>query len=485
MAIRGPGQGRGVLPCSFDVKGGQALSDALELTTHTAFDQTALRAIARAWGEPGWLSQFRAQAWEAFVRLPLPEPTEEAWRRTPPEWFTWEGLVPAAEPSGAGPLPAEVLDALATEPDRSGAVVNRNGAPVLVELDPALRAKGVVFTDLRTAAREHPELVQNFLDSVVRPSESKFTAQHAAFLSGGVFLYVPRAVEVQQPFVSVEYLDQSGVALFPHVLVVLEEGARATLVQLSLAPEGTDALVNSVAELAVRSSAQLRYVGLQTWSLQVREVGTVRAEVGRDASLFSLISGFGGKVVKAFVQSHLRGVGGSSEMLGAFFAADHQHYDYHTLQEHFAPHTTSDLLYKDALTDAARSIFAGLIRVHPGAQRTNAFQSNRNLILSPDAKADSKPELEIMANDLRCTHGSAVSRIDEQHVFYLQTRGLTRRQAVHMIVEGFFSEVLDRVPLENVRLVLEQRVAEKMGAEAPLGHLTALRALLEEVAARR
>jgi len=393
--------------------------------------------------------------------------------------------VPAAESSGGGLLPAEVLDTLATEPDRSGAVVNRNGAPILVELDPALRAKGVVFTDLRSAAREHAELVEDSLASVVRPEESKFVAQHAAFLSGGVFLYVPRAVEVQQPFVCVEYLDRRGVALFPHVLVVLEEGARATFVQFSLAPEGTDALVNSVTELVVRPSAQLRYVTLQTWSLQVREVGTVRAEVGRDASLFSLVGGFGGKVVKAFVQSHLREVGGASEMLGAFFATDHQHYDYHTRQEHFAPHTTSDLLYKDAVADAARSIFAGLIRVHPGAQRTNAFQSNRNLILSADAKADSKPELEIMANDLRCTHGSAVSRIDEQHVFYLQTRGLTRRQAVHMIVEGFFSEVLDRVPLENVRLFLEQQVAGKMGAQAPLGHLTALRALLEEVASRR
>lgn len=455
------------------------------MVEHATFDRTALEAISRAWDEPRWLREFRVRAWEVFARLPPPEPTDEAWRRTPPEWFSWEGLVPAAEAPRRGMPPAAVSEALAVEPDRGGTVVNRNGVPLLVELDPALQRRGVVFTDLRTAAREYPELIKAHLASVIRPEESKFAAQHAAFLSGGVLLYVPRGVEVSRPLVSVEYTDLQRAAVFPHVLVVLEEGARATLLQVWCAAEESDALVNAATELTVGNAAELRFVSLQTWSPRMRELGTTRAEVGRDASCATLVAGFGARIWKAFVQSHLRGVGGSSEMLGAFFAADHQHYDTHTLQEHFAPHTTSDLLYKDAVQDSARSIFAGLIRVHPGAQRTNAFQSNRNLILSKDAKADSKPELEIMANDLRCTHGSAVSRIDDQHVFYLQTRGLTRQQAIHMIVEGFFSEVLDRVPLSHVRLAIEQRVAEKMGAQAPLGRLAALQALLEEVTAPR
>ncbi len=448
------------------------------------FDRLGVQAFSRAWEEPEWMAHLRARALAAFEALPLPDPTEEAWRRTPPEWLSWEGLRPAVVASATGPLPVEAVEALAVVPDRSGAVVNGNGAPLHRELDPALRAKGVVFTDLRTAVKKYPELVQRFLGQVIRPEEDTFTAQHAAFLSGGVVLYVPRQVEIPTPLVCVEWLGNEGEALFPHVLVILEEGAAASLVQFWRSRPEASGLVNLAAEVVLGNGSRLRYASVQDWSPQVREFGVVRAEVNRDASLESLVSAFGGNVVKSFVQSHLRGPGGSSEMLGAFFASDHQHYDYHTLQEHFAPHTTSDLLYKNAVADQARSIFAGLIRVHPGAQRTNAFQSNRNLILSPDARADSKPELEIMANDLRCTHGSAVSRIDEQHVFYLQTRGLTRRQAVHMMVEGFFSEVLDRLPLEDLRLHLEQLVAEKMGAEAPLGRVTALRALLEEASRR-
>ncbi|MCS7174042.1 MAG: Fe-S cluster assembly protein SufD [Armatimonadetes bacterium] len=442
--------------------------------------EAVTRALSDAWAEPGWMRRYRARALNMFEALPLPGSTEEAWRRTPAEWLLQEELLPAVEEAGTGSLPREVTDALAVEEDRSGAVVNRNGAPLLVELDPALRGKGVIFVDLRTAAREHPELLERSLGSVIRPEENKFTAQHAAYLSGGSVLYVPRNVEISRPFVYVEWLEADRIALFPHLLVILEEGAEATLVQFLRSAPVRAGFVNLGVEIRLGDASRLRYACGQNWASEVREFGVVRAEVGRDASLASFVSAFGGSVVKDFVQVHLRGPGGSSEMLGAFFASDHQHYDYHTLQEHCAPHTTSDLLYKYAVLDAARTIFAGLIRVHPGAQRTNAFQSNRNLLLSPDARADSKPELEIMANDLRCTHGSAVSRIDEQHVFYLQSRGLTRRQAVHMMVEGFFSEVLDRLPRENLRLHLEQLVARKMGAEAPLGRVTALRTLLEE-----
>jgi Fe-S cluster assembly protein SufD len=442
--------------------------------------ETVVHTLSEVWAEPGWLRGRRARALRAFEALSLPAPTEEAWRRTPPDWLFQEDLLPAVEEATRASLPPEAADALAVVVDRSGAVVNRNGAPLLVELDPALQRRGVIFTELRTAVREHPELIERFLGSVIPPEENKFTAQHAAYLSGGVVLYVPRNVEVSKPFVCVEGLEGAGIALFPHVLVILEEGAQATLVQFWRSRPGTEGIVNLAAEVVLGNASRLRHASIQDWGPEVREFGVFRTEVGRDAGLASLVSAFGGNVVKDFVQVHLRGPGGSSEMLGAFFAADRQHYDFHTLQEHFAPHTTSDLLYKNAVLDAARCIFAGLIRVHPGAQRTNAFQSNRNLLLSPEARADSKPELEIMANDLRCTHGSAVSRLDEQHVFYLQTRGLTRQQAVHMMVEGFFSEVLDRLPLEDLRLHLEQLVARKMGAEAPLGRVTALRALLEE-----
>lgn len=446
---------------------------------HEALDEVALRRVADLWQDPAWLWERRRQAWQHFRSLPLPSPTEEAWRRTPPERLRWDGLAPVLQEAG-GEAAWQAAEGLRED---EPVLVLHNGALAGSRNLERLREVGVVFCDLRTAAREHAEQVEPFLFRAgLRAEENAFAAQHVAFATGGVFLYVPEGVEVDEPLVAVDWVDGEGLVV-PHTLVVLEPRSRVTLVQRRTGLGS--GLVNLGAELVVHEGAQLRYVQLQDLPAQVREFGVVRAQVGRDATVRSLVAAFGGSVAKLFVESVLDQPGGSSEMLGVFFADDAQHYDVHTLQDHRAPHTASDLLYKVALLGSARSVFAGLIRVHPGAQKTNAFQSNRNLLLSPDARADSKPELEIMANDLRCTHGSAVSRLEEPHLFYLQTRGLTRQQAVHMIVEGFFSEVLDRLPVERVRLWLEQKVAEKMGAEAPLGRVTALRGLLEEVAGER
>jgi len=442
-------------------------------------DEAALRRLGELWGEPDWLQQRRREAWQLFRSLPLPSPTEEAWRRTPPERLRWDGLGLALQEAGGEAAWRAVEGLREDEP----VLVLHNGALAGSGGLERLRQAGVVFCDLRTAVREYGDRVERHLFRAgLRAEENAFTAQHVAFCTGGVFLYVPEGVEVDEPLVAVDWLDGEGLAC-PHTLVVLEPRSRVTLVQRRTGLGS--GLVNLGAEVVVGDGAQLRYVQLQDLPSQVREFGVVRARVGRDATVHSLVGAFGASLDKLFVDSLLDSPGGSSEMLGVFFADDAQHYDVHTLQEHRAPHTASDLLYKVALLGSARSVFAGLIRVHPGAQKTNAFQSNRNLLLSPDARADSKPELEIMANDLRCTHGSAVSRLEEQHLFYLQARGLTRQQAVHMIVEGFFSEVLDRLPVERVRLWLEQKVAEKMGAEAPLGRVTALRGLLQEVARDR
>lgn len=456
------------------------MGDGAKLQTPVAFDETALRQLAAMWREPDWMTESRLAALAAFERLPLPEPTDEAWRRTPPNDLSWEGLHPVLEEAQDSELPRAVRAALDAEPARSGVVVNRNGAPVLAYVDDDLRRGGVIFTDLRSALRDCADRVRPHLGRIVRAEESKFAAHHAAFLSGGLFVYVPRGVEVDRPLVAAEWIDAQRAAVFPHVLIVAEPQSRLTVVQRWLSTGPGEALVNAAVEVVCGEGAQVRYVSLQELGHGVRELVTWRARIGRDAVLRSLVAGFGARLSKVFVESYLSEPGGSSEMLGLFFADDAQHYDAHTLQEHLAPHTTSDLLYKNALLQTARTVFAGMIRVHPGGQRTNAFQSNRNLLLSRDAKADSKPELEIMANDLRCTHGSAVSRLEEQHLFYLQTRGLSRRQAVHMIVEGFFAEVLDRLPLEGVRQAIEQRVAEKMGAQAPLGRAAALGGLLEE-----
>jgi Fe-S cluster assembly protein SufD len=466
------------------------LANVVSVDTLGAVTPDAVRSLAQRRGEPSWLVSQRAADLARALSLGLPSPLEEAWRRTDPQAFRWDAYrlaAPAdARVASVSALPGAVREALTLETGTAGVVVNRNGGGLLSVLDGDLRARGVVFCDLATAVREHEDLLRRHrFRTVLDAGESAFVAANAALATGGLFLYLPRSVVLEQPLCALEYVDEDGAAVFAHVLLIAEAGSAATVIHKSASPRGVRAYVNSATEIAVGDGAALRHIVEQDWSTATREIGTTRARVGRDATYRSLVAGFGGEIVKHFLECLLAEPGGAAEMLGVLFADGAQHVDYHTLQAHLAPHTTSDLLYKVALEDRARSIFAGMIRVAPGAQKTNAFQSNRNMLLSREAHADSKPELEILANDLRCTHGSALSRIEEQHLFYLMARGLTRAQATHMIVEGFFAEALDRVPMENVRGLIEQRIADKMGAEAPLGRVTALRALFDEVGGKR
>jgi len=400
--------------------------------TQAGFSRPVVEALSERCGDPRWMREFRLAAFEAYTRLPMPSPQDEEWRRT--------------DLSG---LP---LDSFVVDPEP---VTGPTAVPKL--------PSGVIFTDLRTAVATHPDLVREHFMRTVHPDESKFRALHAALWNGGTFLYVPERVEVTVPLRSEAWIRHEGVALFPHTLLVASSGSKVTLIDEFESYAGPwAAFVDGVVELVLGDGAQVRYIARQDWMAAVTEVGILRSHLARDSALNSLAVGLGGQVVKGNIESLLDGPGASSEMLGLIFGHNGQHYDLHTLQEHRAPHTLSDLLYKNAVKDHARSIFSGMIRVHQGAQKTNAFQANRNLILSAGAKADSIPNLEIMANDLRCTHGSATSRLHEEHLFYLMSRGLRRIDAVRMVVEGFFAELVDRIPLEDVRARLRGDVDRKM-----------------------
>jgi Fe-S cluster assembly protein SufD len=397
------------------------------------FTRRAVETLSERLGDPRWMRELRLGAFDAYARLPLPGPQDEEWRRTDLSGLPW--------------------DTFDVDPEAVG------GPEAIPDLPP-----GVIFSDLRTAVAKHPDLVrEHFMRSVVGPDESKFRALHAALWNTGTFLYVPERVEVAVPLRSQAWIGHEGAALFPHTLLVAEAGSRVTLIDEFGSYAGEwGAFSNGVVELILRDGAQVRYLVRQDWMAAVTEVGILRARLARDSALHSVLVGLGGRVVKVNVESLLEGPGASSEMLGLIFGHNGQHFDLRTLQEHRAPHTLSDLLYKNAVKDRARSVFSGMIRVHQGAQKTNAFQANRNLILSDGAKADSIPNLEIMANDLRCTHGSATSRLHEEHLFYLMSRGLRRLDAVRMVVEGFFAELVDRIPLEDVRARLRGDVDRKM-----------------------
>jgi len=440
------------------------VSDPHQVTNSTLSREVVEQRSAEA-HEPGWLRERRAAAWEAFLRLPLPPSADEEWRRTDLSALDLDALVPLGGGAPRREKPPEALLRLVGDPLGASAIrFVVNGIEVQARVAPELAAQGIVFTSLADAVRSHGDLVRPHFGSIVRDDENKYRALHGALWAGGTFLYVPDDVEVDLPLVTATHLDRDGVLYSPHTLVVAGARSRVTLVELSQSTEGrARTLVNPVVELIPKAGAQLRYVNLEDWGRNVWETGMVRTVVERDATVNSLMVAFGAGLVKTNVESRLAAPGGTSEMLGVQFGDRTQHFDYHTLQEHAAPSTTSDLLYKGALKDKARSVFSGLIRADAGAQKTNAFQLNRNLILSEGARADSMPKLEILANDLRCTHGASTSRLNEEQIFYLMSRGLRRAAAVRMMVDGFFAEIFDRIPLEMIRERLSRAIEQKMG----------------------
>ncbi|MFN2432349.1 MAG: Fe-S cluster assembly protein SufD [Gemmatimonadota bacterium] len=437
----------------------------------------ALHAVSRssverrsdALGEPDWLRERRLAAWDAYERLPVPDTRSDAWRYTDLSRLRWQEtrlVPPRAE------RPDRASERLRDSTTASGAVELEDGEPRGGWLDGALAARGVVFTDLATALREHEDLLRpHLLRAAFDPELGKFAALHGALLHGGVFLHVPAGVEVPLPLHCVRSKRYAGGATFPHTLIVAEAGSRVTFLEESLSDTLPDlALSCSATEILAQEGARVRVATLQEWGRHVFAYSLQRARVGRDATVDSLGVTLGGRLSRVEVQSLLEAQGGTSEMLGLYLGADDQHMDHHTLQLHRAPHTNSDLLFKGALRDRSRSAFSGLIKVSKGAQRTDAYQKNRNLLLSPEARADSLPNLEIEANDVRCSHGATIGQADELQLFYLMSRGLPRQVAERMLVLGFFEEVLARVPLpllrERVRAAVERKTAPAPATEA-------------------
>src|SRR5205807_1826401 len=282
--------------------------------------------------------------------------------------------------------------------------------------------------------------------------DEKFAAHNAALWKHGLLVVVPKGLELDKPlYVRIAVTGQT----FWRLVVVAEEGARASLIEEYASPAAdTAAYSNAVTELFVEEGAKLEYVSLQNLSQETWHFASHHARVGRDAELDWVAGGFGSKKGKIRIQNDLAGEGATSRVTGAYFADAEQHLDYDTFQEHIAPNTTSDFAFKGALRESARSVWRGMIRVEKDAQKTNAYQENRNLLLSKDAHADSIPGLEILANDVRCTHGATLGQVEREQLFYLMARGLSRAEAARLIVRGFFQDVLDRIELEPVREAL-------------------------------
>ena len=425
----------------------------------TAFTPEGFEAFLDSRDEPGWLSDQRRQAWRTYCERDLPHRREEEWMRTNIRYFKLEEYgIPSGDGSGdaATPLLTEGVNL-------GGQNSSINGVSKSSKIQEQWSEKGVIFGNLAEVAREHSDLVQKYLfQGVVDPHFDKFSALHASCWTSGTFLYVPRGVNVDQPFHSLSTISQNGVDL-GHTLVVVEEGAEVTFLnEMRCAHEKDSGLYCGATELIIQNNARLRFVNLQDWSQNVWHFAHQSAKVGRDASLQWTVGALGSRLAKVNQKVSLEGVGAECQVNGVMFTENKQHLSYHTLQHHVAPHCRSDFLYKAALQDTSRTVWRGMIKVDEQAQKTDGYQRNDNMLLSQRARADAIPGLEIEADDVRCTHGATTGRVDEELIFYAQSRGFTRREAIRLVVTGFFQQVFDRITIESVREALGHAIARRV-----------------------
>lgn len=422
-----------------------------------AFTEADIRAAGDS------VASYRTSAWNAFKRLSLPDTVQEAWRRTDIHALPIDKFRLTADGAKGFPtVRADLLKPLVAD-QHGGQIILTPGA-AKIDLDEKLAKQGIIFTDLLTAEQKHPELLAKMIGKTVNVEEGKFAALAGAFAQNGVVLYVPKGVTVEEPLHSVLWGPGANLAHVSHILVLVDEGASVTYVHESASPDdmAANSLHAGIVEIQVMQDASMKFVELQSWGRHVWNFSHERIRVERGGDLDWIFGAIGSRLTKNFSELDLAGEGAQGRMSGFYFTDGNQHLDHDTQQNHLAPHTTSDLLFKGALKGKSRSVWQGMIYVAPGAQKTDGYQANRNLVLSDGARADSIPGLEILADDVRCTHGATVGKLEQEPLFYLKSRGIPQAEAEKIVVEGFFDPIFQRIPFEGVRERFQEYIANKM-----------------------
>jgi len=421
------------------------------------------KSLVRILGNNTYLDNYRQKAWDAFNSQSLPLTTEEAWRRTDLHELT--RLAPSLKIDNNNDqivIPDSYQKPVVGDTFENQIVIS--GSEISKAVDPALVEAGLVFTDLQDAEHNHPELVEKVMGRLVLGNESKFASMAAAFSQTGIFIYVPAGLTVEQPLHSLIFGIAEKQALFSHLVIFMEDDSHLTYVHESASSNGAanKSLHSGIVEILLQPGATLKFVELQSWGDSVFNFTHEKVQVAEGAALEWIIGSVGSHLTKSFTDLILNGQGSSGKVSGFYFTNGSQHLDHDTQQLHLAPNTTSDLLFKGALLDQSRSVWQGMIYVAPGADKTDGYQTNRNLIISKDARADSIPGLEILADDVRCSHGATIGKIDKDQIFYLTSRGIPRAEAEQLIVEGFFDPIMQRIPYEGVKDRFLQIIKEKM-----------------------
>jgi len=423
------------------------------------------RHLASLASAPAWWTDLKRKAFANYQRLPMPTRKSESWR------FASLGSLSLENYDFSATAPAAVRPALA---ERSPLIATRAARLVFADnqiithekLPETLASRGVIFAPLGEAVARHGDLLQEyFMAQDPQLGSEKFAALHTAFVSSGALLYVPADVEISLPFVARYWAAASGGATLPHTLVITGANARVTMVDAFDSAEATSpALALGFCHLFAGRGSRIDYYALQNWNENTLgfQINSLTAE--RDATINALAVNIGCSHYRSETQSIMRGEGSHTEMLSLSIADRDQEIDQRTLQIRQVGHATSNLLFKNALADTARTIFSGLIRVATDAQKTDAYQTNRNLLLSGEAEAHSLPGLEIEANDVKCSHGATTSQIEDSELFYMLARGISKKIARELLVFGFFEEIVSKIQneelAERVRALIQKKFRE-------------------------
>ncbi len=414
---------------------------------------------------PEWLQNLRQQAWTDFQNTPAPGRKDEAWRFANLKMLELGQFQPASKISPDAK--SGILARSTGLTSIAGRLVFANGLLLArQDISNELQSKGVRFLTFDEAIVAIPELVQqHFMSQRVALGSARLAALHKAKVSTGTVIHVPKNVEVALPLEIFHWLDGQNSTVFPHTLIILGDNAKLTVLEhyqsTNTQAEGLAVAVN---DLILGPGANLTYVSIQNWSETARSFQINSTELARDARATNMVVNLGSTYARYESASRMRGPGGRSDMLAVNVASNHQEFDQRTLQDHAQPNCVSDLLYKNALSDFSRSIFAGLIKVEELSHKTDAYQKVRNLLLSDDAEANSMPGLEILADDVRCSHGATSGQLEKDEIFYLLSRGIPEPQARRLLVVGFLNEAIARLGNEDIEQHLNALIAAKSAA---------------------
>lgn len=413
--------------------------------------------------EPTWLQERRTKAAEEFAHTPLPV-LEEYWRRTRLDRLHLERFAPLTT-SQNGAVQGSAVRLLPVLLPLSGEILyGEKTSPA--SLDAECVKQGVVLTTLAKAAQEFGQILSEYLGRGFQERHEKFLLQNEAYWQAGALCFIPKNAVISSPILLTSHFSGNGKGIFPRLLVVVEKGAKATVIHYaaSEALPGESNYTNSVAEIYLGEGADLNFIDLQSLSNETIEIALKRAELSADSKLHWILDLQGGKVSKTNIETVLNGTNANAGVYGLVCGRNRQHLELYSKTQHIARHTTADILIKGTAQERAKTIFQGMIRIEKSAQQTESYMANHNLVLSEKAHADSIPRLEIEADDVKASHGASIGQVDREQLFYLRSKGLNREAAERLLVEGFYEEIFGKIPLEPIRELMRRNLEKKKEA---------------------